>query len=92
MKIKKGLAKHIQKHITYDGDGGSKCPKCGHLLEPINYWIDHKSGLAGEIINFLGTPFGQDRITELLGDIYPITGQASKDAAKIAKEIHKLIK
>lgn len=81
------LQQVITKHISYDGDGGEKCPHCKKYIEAPHYWLDHRWTLAHEIAKFKGWPARfAESIEDMLEDIQ-VTGNPRIDAVTIARAL-----
>ncbi|MBU2060184.1 MAG: hypothetical protein KKB38_20935 [Gammaproteobacteria bacterium] len=91
MKDFEGLKKVIEKHISYDGDGGERCPHCKMYIKQPLHWLDHKWTLANYICEYMGYPeIFVSRIEELLQDeIEYVSGNPKKDSEVIATIIFK---
>lgn len=84
---KEELKKFIKKNISYDCDGGERCPHCKEYFRHPYYWIYHKATLAGEISTFLGIKNKMHQIVYELIEDFCVTGESKLDSERIANEI-----
>jgi hypothetical protein len=85
---KQSLAKFIAKNISYDGSGKEDCPHCGKEIRSMNYWVDHKDSLAGEIAGFIGLgPAMYTVIRDIVENAYYVSGSPAKDSKEITEVI-----
>lgn len=94
MKTLEELTAYLEKELGYDATVANeyKCRKCGHHEQILDHWIDHKTALASNICSFLGFKSRlrekiEEVVRESIDNYWDISGDAFKDAPKLAKQI-----
>lgn len=84
------LEEVIEKNISYDCDGGKKCPHCKRWIKEPHYWLYHKWTLANVIAKYKHYPeIFVEKIEELLDEI-EVSGDAKKDSKYITERLEQL--
>ena len=84
------IVKLIKKYASFDGDGGERCPKCGHIIRYGTMYFDHREVLGKNIAKELSlSEFMQKEFGNYFWSLEGWNEKEEPPYEEIAKELYK---